>query len=383
MREANIRKKLSSNQIIYGSIVLFWTIIFFGLIFLRIPFQVYLGLAENPWDRIDSPTYPEYGVTAIDFVDSSHGWVGGEGGIILASTDGGQSWIEQNSGIDSKIMAIDFSSPQIGVAIGELGLILITHNGGENWTVLETAKYPSSSFGWQEAILWDSTICDNQIAWVLGTKGSFFQVNITDNNWTFISHLSLSLFDIDMLNRTHGWAAGGYGNIVRTQDGWQSFEKLESGVSTNFRDVFFWNEYKGWIVGFDNTILATIDGGESWYVQYKYRPFLAEYGSIALTDIYFLTDLKGWAVGSYGIHYTENGGKSWYILPNTGGQKITFANDTHGWSVNIRKDRSFFSRTGGIPPFNETLVNSGFGVIIISGILISFLILGATRRIQH
>ncbi len=295
MLTQGLAKKLSSYQIIFLSVFLIWVVIFSGLVFLRIPFQKYLELAEPPWYPINSPTYPEHGVTAIDFVDSNHGWLGGMGGIILASTDGGQSWIEQNSGINSTIEAIDFFSPLIGVAIGEKGLILITQNGGVNWTVLETAKYPSSSFGWKEVGLNDVTICDDQIAWVLGTKGSFFRVNVTNYNWTFISHLSLSLFDIAMLNRTHGWATGGYGNIVRTQDGWQSFEEQESGVSTNFRDIFFLNEHKGWIVGFERTILATTNGGGTWFVQHKYRPFLHVYGTRILTDIFFLTDLKGLA----------------------------------------------------------------------------------------
>lgn len=377
-------KRFIKNQFHFVTIFLIWITIFFGLVFLKTPFKTYLDLAESSWYPINSPTYPEYGVTAIDFVDSNYGWLGGEGGVILASTDGGQSWTEQNSGINSTIMAIDFSSPQIGVAIGELGLIIITHNGGENWTVLETTRYPSSSFGWKETRLWDATICDDQIAWALGTEGSFFRVNITHYNWTYISKNSLSLFDIAMVNRTHGWASGGYGQIVRTQDGWQSFELQESGVSTNFRDIFFWNEYKGWVVGFDNTILATTDGGEKWVVQYKYRPFLSEYGSIILSDILFITEFKGWTVGSYGIHYTENGGKSWNRLPNTAGPgRIAFANDTHGWAVAKRKDQSFFTRTGGTPPLNEIFVNSGFGIIIIGGILISFLILGVIRRIQH
>ena len=137
-----------------------------------------------------------------------------------------------------------------------------------------------------------------------------------------------------------------------------------------------------WVVGFDNIILATTDGGENWVIQHKRHSFIP--GSIILKDILFITEYEGWAVGSYGIHYTENGGKTWNRLPNTAGPgKITFANDTHGWAVAKRKDQSFFTKTGGTPPLNATFVNTGVGVIILSGILISFLIVGALKKNQH
>jgi len=64
----------------------------------------------------------------------------------------------------------------------------------------------------------------------------------------------MSLFDIAMVNRTHGWASGSPDLIVRTQDRWQSFELQESGVSIPFYEIFFWNEYKVWVVGSENII---------------------------------------------------------------------------------------------------------------------------------
>lgn len=178
----NLRKR----PLIAASVVfLVWGIIFLAAIHFRVLYTLYLELSPNPWQPISSETYPETGVAAIDFVDSYHGWIGGEDGIIMSTTDGGKSWEEQQSGINCTIYTIDFLNASIGVAISNQGgYILVTHNGGVNWIISERAKYPTSS-GWKETMLWDAVTCDEDTAWVLGTDGSFFRVNITNYSWTF------------------------------------------------------------------------------------------------------------------------------------------------------------------------------------------------------
>ena len=169
------------------------------------------------------------------------------------------------------------------------GYILVTQNGGVNWTILERAKYPTSS-GWKETMLWGAVTCDEETAWVLGTGGSFFRINITNYNWIFISKLSLSLGDLAMVNSTHGWASGNYGEIIRTTDGWQSYEIQYERSSKSFFGIFFWDIHKGWVVGFDNTILATTDGGNHWQIQYSKTSLLE---SPFLSNVFFLNEFKG------------------------------------------------------------------------------------------
>lgn len=355
-------------------ILLVWGGLYFGVVYFRVPITLYLELSDNPWQPISSETYPVTGVSAIDFVDSYHGWIGGENGLIMATTDGGKSWEKQQSEINSTIKAIDFSNGNIGIAISEKDDILVSQNGGVTWNVLEKLTYEHPSFGVQTALLWDIAICDEKIAWVLGSPSMVFKVDISTLNWTRFSGLPRYLFRLAMVNNTHGWATGGFGTIVRTTDNWQSFEIQDAGVSKNFRGIFFWDIHKGWVVGFDNTILATTDGGNHWQIQYS-RTSLFE--SPFLSDVFFLNEFKGWAVGSFGIHYTENGGKSWTILPHTSGpRRIAFANATHGWATAYRKDKSLITTIGGVPSINENRLNFGVGIVTLSGVSVSTLIIG-------
>lgn len=379
-----IRNYLKKRTIIVAIVILIvWGVLFFGLVYFKVPVTLYIDHSESPWQPISAKTYPETGVTAIEFVDSSHGWIAGENGMIKVTTDGGKSWEDQPSKIDTDIRAIDFFNANIGVAISKEYDILITRNSGNTWILLEKPQYPITS-GWISPKLWDVVTCDEQTAWVLGGMGIIFRIDIPNQNWTFVSDVSLSLGYLAMVNSSHGWATGGFGAIVRTTDGWQSYEIQDAGVSQNFFGIFFWDAHKGWVVGSDNTILATIDGGQHWGIQYTHRPFLADYGSVALLDIFFVTKSKGWAVGSYGIHYTKDGGNNWYNLGSKtwSPSRITFANETHGWAVGYRKERSYITTVGGVPPIDENLLNLGVGICILIGICALVLTVSILRRPQ-
>lgn len=376
-----LKKYFGKRNIVIGvSILLISGILSSMVIYFQIPFAIYLDYSENPWQPITSETYPETGIKTIDFVDSYHGWIAGENGMIMATTDGGKSWEEQYSGSNAEIQDIDFFNINVGVAISWNDEILITKNGGETWIVLEGVTNPDKS---KSITLWDVVTCDEHIAWVLGSTGAFFKVDILNENWTCISQISLSSHYLAMLNSSYGWAAGIYSTIVRTTDGWQTYEIQDAGVSEDFYGIFFWDAYKGWVVGSYNTILATTDGGLHWHVQYKHQ--LPSFGFIAFLDIFFITELKGWAVGSYGIHYTKDGGKSWYNLGEEtwGPSRIAFANETHGWAVSSRKERSYTTSIGGVLAIDENLLNLGASACIFIGITIPVLIVVALIQSQR
>lgn len=350
---------------------------------LNIPVDLYLTQTENPWSPISSETYPEQGVNAIDFVDSSHGWLAGANGMIMATTDGGKSWQAQISGINGNFQDIDFFDGNVGVAITLNDYIIITQNGGQTWVTLERVTNPDTS---KSVTLWDVVTFDVASAVVLGITGDFYKVDIVNQNWTFISQIPLSPHYLVMLNNSHGWAVGGFSTIIRTMDGWVTYEVQDAGISRNFYGIFFWDASTGWIVGSDNTILMTVDGGQHWQVQYSYRPFFADFGTVALLDIFFITKLKGWAVGSYGIHCTTNGGISWIRLPDTSGpDRITFVNETHGWAIQPLKERSYTTSVGGVVEVDVDLLNLETTLFIFGSIaclILLVIILTIVRQVK-
>ena len=85
--------------------------------------------------------------------------VGAPGSIVLHSADAGRTWHAQATGQTIPLYAVDFRTPTDGVAAGALGTILVTTDGGQTWTV---AQQEASRCGLlvfsagQEDIVWET-----------------------------------------------------------------------------------------------------------------------------------------------------------------------------------------------------------------------------------
>jgi hypothetical protein len=162
------------------------------------------GTAQNLW-----------GVT---FTSATNGWAVGEGGIILATSNGGASWDTRTSGTTGWLEYITFSDAAHGWAVGGDGAVLATTDGGANWST------PS---------------------------------------WAAQHGYYIVLDDVTFADADHGWAVGGGGAILATANGGASWSWQSSGVATSLRKLSFTDSMHGWVVGGDGTICATADGGST------------------------------------------------------------------------------------------------------------------------
>lgn len=100
---------------------------------------------------------------------------------------------------------------------------------------------------------------------------------------------------------------GQYGHVLRYDYPSSQWQQVETPTKSLLTKVFFIDEMKGWAVGHDATILYTGDGGSTWQIQMSApeleKPFL---------DVLFFDALHGVAVGAYGLFYrTKDGGQHW------------------------------------------------------------------------
>ena len=72
-----------------------------------------------------------YGIT---FTDADHGWIVGEFGVILATVDGGQTWVAQSSTVETTLFGVSFADSQHGWAVGIEEVLLHTTDGGLTWS---------------------------------------------------------------------------------------------------------------------------------------------------------------------------------------------------------------------------------------------------------
>jgi len=173
--------------------------------------------------------YDDSTLNQVSFVDKNRGWIAGEFGLILHTTDGGKTWTQQEckeltpvvSEEEWEIQApslfsIYFQTPDKGFATGLDCSIITTEDGGETWNILST----------------DS---------------------------------DLALYGISV-NGENGSAVGSKGAYYYSRDGGKSWTRDEKSLNTNFwlRDISFSNPMNGFVVGSLGTIIRTSDGGKSW-----------------------------------------------------------------------------------------------------------------------
>ncbi len=83
---------------------------------------------------INEGGYMEPNLNAVHFVTRDTGWVVGEFGLVLRTTDGGQTWVSQRYGVNlPRLLAVVFRDENTGFAVGQKGTLIKTVDGGKHW----------------------------------------------------------------------------------------------------------------------------------------------------------------------------------------------------------------------------------------------------------
>ena len=239
-------------------------------------------------------------------LDSGVGFVVGDAGTVVKTTDAGMTWSPLTSGTTNALHDVYFFDATQGVAVGEQGLILRTTDGGAGWQdvtsgVTDTLRSVSFSGvngicgGDSQTILYST---DAGASWQISQSG-FFGGGFTG---------------AQMLSATVGFV-GGQNSIFQpllgaSTDGGASwafqpfyFDKNEGGGT----DVFFFDQNTGVVSGtvFDGrgAIARTTDGGMNWSTLFFDQ---------AIQGIDFPQPTSGFAAGAGGrISHSTDAGINW------------------------------------------------------------------------
>ncbi|MBI3194141.1 MAG: T9SS type A sorting domain-containing protein, partial [Ignavibacteriae bacterium] len=248
------------------------------------------------------------------------------------------------SGTTRSLRDVAFSG-QTGYVVGDSGTILKTTNGGQTWSTPKNTNLPAN-VNWKAIYLFDASIC-----LVLGSQGNNAVLYSTFNGARSWSHENtINQIKANDIARAGGigyiivgdsgkisalatptsappnvhlfgitsagdsvfrcgryWCAnpvlyvvGANGTILRLK--WTSqllLSQLSSGVTTNLKSVSFININTGWVVGDSGTILKTTNGGTNWTQQ-------ASPTTVNLNGISMSSATSGWVVGDNGtiLKYT-------------------------------------------------------------------------------
>jgi photosystem II stability/assembly factor-like uncharacterized protein len=103
-------------------------------------------------------------------------------------------------------------------------------------------------------------------------------------------------------------AVGEWGHVLLSDDGGKTWRQADSvPTRMTLTEVYFVDDRTGWAVGHDAVVLHTGDGGQTWELQ-----FSAPEEETTLLSVWFENADHGIAVGAFGLTVeTRDGGRTW------------------------------------------------------------------------
>lgn len=270
------------------------------------------------------------GYTSVFFIDSLTGWIAKSymgwphNAGVLKTTDGGTTWQSPTlPSINNPLYGVSFADSLHGIAVGLNSVMMRTSNGGTSWQM-----YHSSPTG-----PWLQDVCfgDALTAWAVGNDGKIHKTTNGGSSWSAqTSGTTGWLQSVCFVDNQTGWVTGLDGKILKTTNGgttWQT--QMES--NTALYSIHFSDALHGLAVGALGKILRTGNGGNTW----------EEASTIAtiqhLSNVHFSSPKNGRAIGSNGcLLKTQNGGQNWF---SQGGDTVAWITKSHfltdqvGWGV--------------------------------------------------
>ncbi len=222
------------------------------------------------WESVPSGT--ELRLNSISFGSSLVGFIGGNDSLLLKTTDGGDTWIQQaTNGVDfnislTDIVQVDFLDENIGfLTIGTTlygGQIYKTVDGGANWDLESTWMCsPVRTFNF-----------DENTSFVIGS--ACFGGKVIDKkengswgvNTTYLSWANDYLRAIDFYDDVYGMVAGDGGTVHRTFDGGMHWDTVETFTDESILALKFVNDSTiyGIVDSLLNSFMISTDSGATW-----------------------------------------------------------------------------------------------------------------------
>ena len=319
---------------------------YFTLVFL-----VAINICNAQWVLQNSPINSD--LYDVSFVDSLHGWIAGNNGLILHTSNGGNNWYPQTSTVSNSLQSISFCDTMHGWAVGSKGTVLTTSDGGEIWTFIELdtsiniyntkVQCISPSTAVIFNIRFEYDVFVDPRVWITSNTGL---------TWTEIAPQPGYFswwFDFHFVTDSIGLITGISGNayekliVVRTNDGGLTLDTsyVDWKVQGGFKRIYFKNKYEGWLLA--DSIYHSINTGIDWK-------------GITINDFNSSRDLimfgdTGYVVQQYGnIFQTTDGGYTWNLQSleiNPVINKIDFINPNIGWAVG-QNGTIAYTNNGGI-----------------------------------
>ncbi|MDP3149199.1 MAG: YCF48-related protein [Ignavibacteria bacterium] len=360
--------------------------------------------STGTWTELN-PKVPRVDYVGIYFINKDTGWAVGDLGALIKTTDGGGSWKVIETNTTKPILKIRSYNGTTVIASGYDGLILRSTDGGE--TFVQVISGVGNGID-----IWGLEIVNDSLGWACGAT-ALLKTTDAGESWQIVNIQGYTgnLWAIEFLNDTYGFLAAD-GKVLRTTDGGTNWEIIQAGDNqplysidiidslhiaaagyggTSYRgkniyssdggytwinggpltfepvnDIKYVNKDTGYVV-MNNTIgFKTTNRGQQWTgvavggdwemqflieqnIGYSIGTGLRVYKTDKgfenwhrliindnFADVFFVSERKGFAISGVlstyqGLYKTTNGGINWNGVPGPSGQDLFFLDSLTGF----------------------------------------------------
>ncbi len=278
----------------------------FTIILVILTYSNLLFAQSGKWQELQTDF--DNDLYGIYFTDSLTGYICGENGLILKTTDG-INWLPQEAPTTNNLYDLHFIRDTLGWACGDSGTIIYTPNGGVNWYIqsenlskpfisLDIFEYGNGYNVW--------TVGDS-----IGALKQFNQnwsVGYSNNKFNFIIFQSDSNPNAIIIDSVHLWSAYNYGTI------WTYlwiFDKEQFAITRRYNyNVGNWSA-NFWLVGENGSANYCDQPFFGWPFYSSITPDTLDLFGVAVDEYAH----NVWAVGEKGrILLSENEGISYSLV---------------------------------------------------------------------
>ncbi|MBS1262072.1 MAG: Ycf48-like protein [Calditrichaeota bacterium] len=325
------------------------------------------AFSQQTWEAQESETTET--LYRVQFLDADAGYVAGNNGTVLKTTDGGGSWTDISVATDHPLRDLSFVDQELGwVVSGDpnaasgSGAVWKTSDGGASWT--------QQSLGTTQARLGVSFVSATH-GWACGSSTGNWDIRATSDGgdtWAMQTGNGFGwLYDIDFVSQANGWAVGvvywptNTGFIVRTTNGGGSWNQLALGTIPFLNAIDFAGADIGMAAGEQGTVRITGDGGDSWTTPSDLPT------DAALFDVAVLDGSRAWVCGAGGVIFASSDGGDTWTADESGTSEplrgIFFLDETTGWAVGDN-GTILATAAGAAPVIDVTLTPPGEPIVI-------------------
>jgi photosystem II stability/assembly factor-like uncharacterized protein len=202
------------------------------------------------WSTIASGTTEH--LRTIAFVNGTVGFIGGDGGTILKTTNGGATWVDLDATLDAPYspLCLEMINETHGF-LGGHSFLQATFDGGVNWTFVDGFAPGDGTFAFREI-----QFINNNLAFACGDQGAIWISEDGGITWTLqATGTTESIQDIRMIDANIGFACGFNGVAIKTENGGDTWTNMTTEISENFYTLDF-HESRGYMGSYLGTVLT-------------------------------------------------------------------------------------------------------------------------------